>query len=407
MRLDLRDSVDAAVTHDACAAAEAEAALALGRLDGMLSQSLPATRRIFAGMAVRAALVNALTQEGYAFTEQRFDAWFAGLVPLVDASERRPGRAPTMPARLLADAILAELGHNSWRPLAAAAHALRPALLASRDFADGHAQGDAHACISEARALVDALGAETTPLPFASLRRLHAAIAESTRFAPAERAPETISMGTIAMGTIQFAVERRPPPSPRWAIELVYGEHLHATGLLAAALPCPGLVRLDALGDGDDPGLARTIRARALTDIAVDLVVRLRRASESAARIAERLTGLRRSSRAPALAELLTGFGAMRSRQIEAALGVTRLGVRGMLTALHDAGLVTRASVLGNWLTSSARLDPVPALGVEPAESPALSPAFSHEALADYDAANANIDRLLARMGVDPDGHED
>ena len=402
MRLDLRDSVDATVTHDACAAAEAEAALALGRLDGMLSQSLPATRRIFAGMAVRAALVSALTQEGYAFTDQRFDAWFAGLVPLVDASERRPGRAPTMPARLLADAILAELGHSRWRPLADAAHALRPALLASRDFADGHAQGDAHACISEARALVDALDAETTTLPFASLRRLHAAIAESTRFAPAERAP-----GTITMGTIQFAVERPAPPSPRWAIELVYGEHLHATGLLAAALPWPGLVRLDALGDafgdGDNPGLARIIRARALTDIAVDLVVRLRRASESAARIAEHLAGLRRSSRAPALAELLTGFGAMRSRQIEAALGVTRLGVRGMLTALHDARLVTRTSVLGNWLTSSARPDPGPALGVEPAESSA----FSHEALADYDAANANIDRLLARMGVGPDGHED
>jgi hypothetical protein len=209
------------------------------------------------------------------------------------------------------------------------------------------------------------------------------------------------------MGTIQFAVERRPPPSPRWAIELVYGEHLHATGLLAAALPWPGLVRLDALGDafgdGDNPGLARIIRARALTDIAVDLVVRLQRANESAIRIAERLAGLRRSSRAPALAELLTGFGAMRSRQIEAALAVTRLGVRGMLATLGEADLVSRTSVLGSWLTSSARLDPGPALGVEPAESPA----FSHEALADYDAANANIDRLLARMGVDPDGHED
>lgn len=407
MRMDFCDSVDAAATDDACAAAEAEAALALGRLDGMLSVTTPATRRIFANMAVRAALVSALAQEGYAFTEQRFDAWFAGLVPLIDASDRRPGSTPTMSARVLADALLAELGHSSWSPLAEAAHALRPALLASRDFADGDAQGDPRACISEARALVDALGAETMPLPFASLRRLHAAIAGSTRFAPAERAPETITMGTIAMGTIQFAVERPPPPSPRWAIELVYGEHLHATGLLAAALPWPGLVRLDALGDafgdGDNPGLARIIRARALNDIAVDLVVRLRRASESAKRIAEHLAGLRRSSRAPALAELLTGFGAMRSRQIEAALGVTRLGVRGMLTALHDAGLVTRTSVLGSWLTSSARLDPGPPARVEPTESPA----FSHEALADYDAANANIDRLLARMGADPDVHED
>lgn len=407
MRLDSRDSVDTAVTHDACAAAEAEAAFALGRLDGMLSQSLPATRRIFAGMAVRAALVSALTQEGYAFTDQRFDAWFAGLVPLVDASERRPGGAPTMPGRLLAVAILTELGHSSWRPLADAAHALRPALLASRDFADGHPHGEALVCISEARALVDALGTKTTPLPFTSLRRLHAAIAESTRFAPAERAPETITMVPIAMGTIKFAVERRPPPSPRWAIELVVGEHLHATGLLAAALPLPGLVRLDALGDAsgdrDEPGTARIIRARTLTDVAVELVIRLQRANESAIRIAERLAGLRRSSRAPALAELLTGFGAMRSRQIESALGVTRLGVRGMLATLGEADLISRTSVSGVWLTSSVRSDPTPPLRVDPVESSA----FSDEALADYDAANATIDRLLSRMMVEPDVHED
>ena len=412
MRLDLHECVDATVTHDACAAAEAEAALALGRLDGMLGQSLLPTRRIFAGMAVRAALVSALAQEGYAFTDQRFDAWFAGLVPLVDASERPLGGARLRPARILTDAMLTELGHSSWPALAEAAHSLRPALLAPRDFDQETAQGDVLACIAEARTLVTALGTKTTPLPFTALRRLHAAIAESTRFAPAERAPETITIGTIAMGTIamvpiQFAVERRPPPSPRWAIELVYGEHLHAAGLLAAALPWPGLVRLDALGDasgdGDDPDLARIIRARALTDVAVELVVRLRRASESATRIAERLTGLRRSSRAPALAELLTGFGALRSRQIEAALGVTRLGVRGMLTALHDAGLVSRTSVSGSWLTSSVRSDPTPQLRVDPVESSA----FSDEALADYEAANANIDRLLSRMKVEPDVHED
>ncbi|WP_454887660.1 hypothetical protein [Sphingomonas oryzagri] len=400
MRSDVPDS--AGMTHDPCAAAEAEAALALGRLDGMLSQSLPATRRIFAGMTVRAALASALTQEGYAFTEPRFDAWFAGLVPLVDAGERRPERAPTMPARLLADAILTELGHNSWKPLADAAHALRPALLAPNDYAAGPAQGDAHACLSEARGLVDALGARTSPLPFASLRRLHAAIAESTRFAPAERAAVTLSMGTI-----RFAVERRPPPSPRWAIELVYGGHLHATGLLTAALPCPGLVRLDALGEAsdeaDEPGAARIIRARALRDLALELIIKLRYASESAARIAERLAGLRRSSRAPALAELLTGFGAMRSRQIEAALGATRLGVRGMLKALHEAGLVTRTSIVGTWLTSSTPSDTGPVPRVEPAESPA----FSREALADYDAANADIDRLLARMAIDSGGQED
>lgn len=401
MRPDLFDASfpDDAGALAAAAAAEAEAALALGRLDGMLSQSPPAARRIFAVMAVRTALVSALTQEGHAFTDQRFDAWFAGLVPLVDASERLPGRAPAMPPKILVDALLTELSHSSWTPLADAAHALRLALLASCDFAGETASDEARACISEARALVGALGTETTPLPFASLRRLHAAIAESMRFAPAERAPETITLRTSATGTIQFAVERPLPPPPRWAIELVYGEHLHATGLLTGALPCPGLVRLDAFDDGDDPGTARIIRARALRDLALAFVIRLRHASESAVQIAIRLAGLRRSSRAPVLVELLVGFGALRSGQIETALGVTRLGVRGILTALRDAGLTTRTAVSGAWLTSYVWLNPAPAPNAEPAESPAFSPA----ALAAYDAANADIDRLLARMAVDLD----
>lgn len=401
-----RDPFAASLPDDTgtlAAVTEAQAALALGRLDGMLSQSPPATRRIFADMTVRAALTNALAQEGHAFTDQRFDAWFAGLVPLVDASERRPGQARTIPPDILADALLTELGHSSWAPLADAAHALRPALLAAPDVADGDvADGDAYddalACIADAHALVDALGAETAPLPFASLHRLHAAIAQSTRFAPAAPSPETITLGTRATGAIQLAVERPPPPSPRWAIELVYGEHLHAAGFLAAALPCPGLVRLNALCEGDDPGAARIIRAHALRDWALELIARLRHAHDSAARIAQRLGGLRRSSRAPTLAALLVGFGALRSRQIEAALGATRLGVRGMLTALKDAGLVTRASVCGTWLTSYVHLDPAPTVPAEPAQSLAFSP----ETLAVYDAANADIDRLLARMGSVP-----
>lgn len=377
----------------ALGAAEAEAALALGRLDGALTHARPAAKRIFAGLVLGATLTSALRQEGHAFTYPRFEAWFAGLVPLTDTASR-PARTP----RILAEAVLAELAHSSWAPLAELARSLQPALLAPRDFAEEGAHADTHDAIAAARTLIADLGTETTPLPFASLSRLHAAIPDSTRFAPAERAPETITIGAI-----QMTVERAPPPSPRWAIELVYGEHLRATGLLAAALPCPGLVRLDALADADDPLEARIIRAQALRALALDLAAKLTRAQDGAAQIAADLAGQRRSARTPALAALLAGFGAMRSAQIEAVLGATRLGVRGMLATLRDRGLVTRTAVSGVWLYSLARRNPQPAYAPEPAERLA----FSREALEEFGAATAEIDRLLGPMAIDPDLSEE
>jgi hypothetical protein len=82
----------------------------------------------------------------------------------------------------------------------------------------------------------------------------------------------------------------------------------------------------------------------------------------------------------------------MRSAQIEAVLGKTRLGVRDMLDALFKAGLVARTSVSGVWMYRFAPPSP-PA--EETLEQPA-SHAFSTEALGEYEAANAEIDRLIA-----------
>ena len=84
---------------------EAQAALALGRLDGALAHCPEPAMRIFAGLMLQGTLIAALRQEGHAFTGQRFHAWFAGLVPLADATPRR-ARCP----RALCDAMLTELG---------------------------------------------------------------------------------------------------------------------------------------------------------------------------------------------------------------------------------------------------------------------------------------------------------
>ena len=384
----------------AVATAEAEAALALGRLDGAFGACPAPVARIFAGLVVRSALTRALAQEGHAFTEQRFDAWFAGLVPLAD------GEATALPrsAKVIADIILAELAHSIWPPIAECARMLRPALMAGRDLAAPDAHEDTHATIADARALIADLGAQTSPLPFAALGRLHALVQRSARFAPAESATTIIQVGDR-----QLSLERTLDRSPRWALDLVYGELLRATGFLTAALPCPGLVRLDALPDvdgsvsTDGPAMAQIIRAGALRDVALEHLANLARARDCAAWIGDGLSSLRASSRAPALCELLAGFGAMRSAQIEAVLGKTRLGVRAILNTLFEAGLVTRTSVSGVWLYRFTPPSPQAEASVEQHSSFA----FSSEMLGEYEAANAEIDRLLAGMEVETDSHLD
>lgn len=65
-----------------CLAAEPQAALALGRLDGALIGLSAAAQPIIAGRVLRAILTSALRQAGHAFTDARFAAWMAGLTPL-------------------------------------------------------------------------------------------------------------------------------------------------------------------------------------------------------------------------------------------------------------------------------------------------------------------------------------
>lgn len=56
---------------------EAAALLALGRLDGALGAVGTTTLRLLAIQQLRSVLIAALCQEGHAFTDQRFHAWFA------------------------------------------------------------------------------------------------------------------------------------------------------------------------------------------------------------------------------------------------------------------------------------------------------------------------------------------
>ncbi|MES2066143.1 MAG: hypothetical protein V4522_05720 [Pseudomonadota bacterium] len=388
--------VPALAPDPAQTALETQALLALGRLDGALGAARPRAQRLLAGQLLRAQLIAALRQEGHQFTDPRFHAWCAGLVTLSDAP-LRDLRAP----RAVCEAILTELAHSSWAPLAALAARFSAALLAPQDHEGstpdaetGHAA--AHSLVTAARDLIAAL--EPSPLPLPALAQLHRALGGHIRFAPPERAPVPISLGAL-----RLTVERAALPSPRWALEMLWGEHWRAAGLVAHALPFPGLIRLDALRPDAEPGETHIIVATTLRAVAQNLFNQLGEAEQRARRIEELQPGRRRTSRAPALLELLAGFGPLRSAQIETLLGATRLGVRAMLAALDDIGVLERTTLAG------VRLYAVD-LGARPPPdviAPAAGFAFSSAALGEYDAAMAGIEALLARSGGSSGESED
>lgn len=369
---------------EALSTAQAHAARALGQLDAALAWCPPDMHPILASRLIRETLISALRQEGHLFTDARFHAWFAGLVPFSD----EPLQFALAP-RALATTLLADLTRSRWTPLADAALGLQKACLALRDSDSALASETARAAIDEATALVAAL--DPASLPFAGLAALHRAIGQSPRFAPAERATDT-----IALASRQLVIERPRPPSPRWAIEWAFGAHLAAIGALGAAVPLNGLIRLDTVraADADEnPAHAAIIQAEALRDVLDHLNRLVDEAARTRKDLADRYRAKRANSRAQQLYGLLAGFGPLRSSQIEAVLGVTRLGVRSMLAALsHEADLAI-ATLSGVKLYSVTRgrpSGPPAALADEPGR-------FSSEAIADYDAALARIDVLLAR----------
>lgn len=366
---------------EALGTAQAQAAFALGGLNAALTWCPSDIHPILAARLIRETLISALRQEGHLFTDARFHAWFAGLIPLSD----EPLQFALAP-RALATTLLAEITRSRWTPLADAALGLEKACLALRDPDSAAAVETATAAIDEAAALVAAL--EPAPLPFAALAALHRAIGQSPRFAPAERTTDTITLANW-----QVVMERPRPPSPCWAIEWAFGAHLAATG--APGLPLNGLIRLDTVRAADRETLvhAAIVQAEAFRDSLDHLNGLVAEARDTRNALADRYRAKRANSRAPQLYGLLSSFGPLRSSQIEAVLGVTRLGVRKMLDALSEAGDLAIETLSGVKLYSVTRGGPSvapPPLADEPGR-------FSSEAIEDYDVALAQIDALLAR----------
>jgi len=368
---------------EALCAAQAEAAQVLGRLDGILKFCPPEPLRIAAARIIRETLVAALRQEGHQFTDARFHAWFAGLVPL---SEEALRFAPA--PRAIVETLLLELAHSSWQPLAETAAGFQTAFLALREPDDRHAREAAEAAIAEARAIVATL--KPAPLPYTALGALHRAIGQSIRFAQAER-----SIDTIAIDNIELVLERPRPPSPRWAIELAFGRHMRISDMLYADLPLPGLIRLDTvtLENDEDLGFGAILQAKTLKDCLIHILQIIDEAARYHAELPNRYAARRGNSRAPLLCGVLTGFGPLRSSQIEHLIGATRLGVRAIIKALADTGELGVETVAGVKLYSARRPQPL-SNGAPIADE---RHHFSSAAIDAYDASMSHIDALLAR----------
>ena len=327
----------------------------------------------------------ALRRSGHAFTDHRFQAWFAGLAPL----NEEPAHHAELPRSLCA-AILAELGHNHWPELALVARQTRFALLATPDAGSLDARANASAAIAEAHRLA-ASALPPVSLPFAWLGALHRAAGESLIFAPPERAQHMLNDGER-----RIIFEQPASPAPLWALDLVAGIPLRATGLLCRSLPWMGLMRVDGIRQSDGPAEAKTVRAISLCNTAKALANKLEMA-RSIARTADRVAeGQNRTSRAPQLFSWLAAFGAMRTAQIEPVLNAKRLGVRGMLDVLAHANLLETQTLSGVKLYSAVDRGVETTGSREIAEPYNLPPTL----IDDFEESMTHIDRLLARIST-------
>lgn len=375
--------------NDATGASEAmlQVCLTLGRLDGRLSHCTPRIAQNFAARIIREALLAVLRQEGHRFTAARFGTWFAGLTTLSD----EPLQFAPCP-RALVDVALGEFAQSQWHPMAVAAHQLQAANLAPSEPEHTSARANARAAITAAADLVGTIPA--SHLPFGGLAALHAAIGQSARFALPERGPEV-----LLLDNWQLVVERERAPSPRWPLELAYGAHLHGCKLLPVALPMIGAIRLDATGPISPA--ARKVQVDALAHGLAKLGTAYDAAVAVEAEINILFANQRSNSRASQLYALLTAFGPLRTAQIEAMLGATRIGVRSMVGVLERCGVLDAQRVAGAKLYAAR---PRPCADVPVKSDDAAPLAFSQAALREYETSMADIDALLARYpSGDPD----
>lgn len=304
--------------------ARAPAALAWGQLQGSLAHTPTSVLRLFLYDVLRTSLAEALRKSGFPSTEAGLSFWFCGL----DMLPGDTSKSAALPHQV-ADALLLELSLSGWEPLADAASCVRGAVRYDRGQA-----GEENLIPSAVLAKAKRIASRSKILigkrwPLAVLDHLHAAAAASAEFAPGERA-------SVAIATPKGVrtMDQTPPPPPLWALDLFAGAAVSAHISGSVPLPCPGVCRTEALVPELWPNERAVLVADAARSAATNLIRGLDRAYAVDRAISSTLKGLRRTSRAPAAARLLAGFGALRPIQLGSAFMLSKNGVRGIVETL-------------------------------------------------------------------------
>jgi hypothetical protein len=381
---------DEDASPEALMLARSRAALSWGRLQGLIAHLEPGVAHVLAASLIHAQLCEALLQAGHAGAASRFDLWFSGLAAT-------PTEGPHVFARPwgIADAILAELSLASWEPIAQVAQQLHKVT-----GSDHGIVGPADALSPrEVIALAGQLASEAGPhdenhWPLAAIDHLHALAAASADFAPTEPDRRLLD---LPGGPKAFAQPRARPPL--WAIDLAAGQVISTSTPGVIPLPCPGVLRAEALAPWLWPRERGILVADALTTCSQRLARLVEQARARHLHMICALADLRSNSRAPALYGLLAGFGPLRPGQIERALQVSKNGARELIKSLKSAGL---ADIEGHRGQVLIRASLAGGKASESVPGPDPSPALSAESLAEFDEAMADIDRLIARSNASP-----
>lgn len=374
---------DADAPAKALMLARSRASFAWGRLQGLAAHPDPQGAELFfAANLIRQMLTEALLQAGYTDAKPAFDRWFCGI-----GVHDEPTTNIVIPASEIADAMLAELSHSPWACLAHSAATIRKAAKYNRGNDNVAAVETPAHVIAQATALVakQPQSAEDS-WPLAMLDGLHVAAAKSMMFMPAE--PER---RTIVQGERTLSFDPAPVRTPLWAIDLLAGQAIAKSMPGTLPLPCPGAIRAEALAPWLWPRERGILVADAIARTSEMMIALLESARAHIRHITHALPNLRSSSRAPQLYRLLAGFGPLRPIQIEAALGVSKNGVRELTKTLSEADLVEPAFIGGQLLLSAVPLTVSRPGSVEHVDERA-DPAGR---FAEFDAALADIDRLL------------
>jgi hypothetical protein len=223
-------------------------------------------------------------------------------------------------------------------------------------------------------------------LPFANLSELGILLRNDPMFAPLDREVRSFSLAGC-----NVSIETAGARTPLWAVDATLGPLLCECGTCRPALPFPGAVGAEGLGAQLWPNERGILEASTLAESAHRLIKLLGASRGQAALMRERLGHLRANSRAPLTWILLTGFAPVGLDQLGAAFGISRRGTYAVCDALVAAGMARRETTKGKVLLIAEEMHGKAEAAV-PQAVPLPSPA-----LAEFNAAMADIDRLLER----------